>query len=84
MDTSLIHTDEDALHVLEPVAQLEEESARTRRVSKSWRDAMSPNEFSHWVNAWHWKDIATREIPQQVSDWSVLETSSAFGTCRSS
>ena len=63
MDTSLIHTDEDALRAIKPAVQLEEESARRRCFSRALEGALSPIEFSHWVNAGHRKDIATREIP---------------------
>ena len=46
VETSLIRTDEAAARVMERLARLEGGPARTRSVSKSWRDAMSPNDFS--------------------------------------
>ena len=47
-EISLIRTNEAAAHITERLARMEEEPARTRSVSTSWRDAMSPNAFRRW------------------------------------
>ena len=47
-EVSLIRTNDAATHVTERLARMEKEPARTRSVSTSWRDAMSPNAFRRW------------------------------------